>query len=85
MGILVDKLVVHNFEFSFILKRLIMFLFLFSLAVLSQAATYVFDTANITVDLVSEGPINYVVTNSTCGKIIARNSQIYHLSTENVY
>ena len=62
-----------------------MFLFLSLLLSLATSATYNFGNFIINITSISTGDINASIGADRCRKLIARNSYVYHLSTEGVY
>lgn len=62
-----------------------MFLFIFPLLATALATTITYSNHTLTIATVSSGTVHNLTNGDHCKKIIARNHQIYHLSSEGVY
>ena len=62
-----------------------MFLFLQTLIFLTSASQFVFPDITIAfATLQSTSVIDFVNSSNVCGKMIARDNQLYHVSTKNM-
>lgn len=57
-----------------------------ALAILAHSQTYLYEDAHITLTPLSTGSLSTTHTSiDQCGRIVLRNSSIYHLSKEGIY
>ena len=63
-----------------------MYFFVLKAFLILATSAFVFGEKTIELQPLDSTPIvNYNSTSDTCGKIVARTNQIYHVSTQNVF